>query len=204
MPTPSSEGGWRPRTINATISQAGRCQTMNHSRSLSSPFLVLVLALATPALAQQPTQAQIGAIRSSCAADYRAHCASVPTGGMASLNCLQKNMSKLSAACQSAVSAVGGGAASPSAAAPASPSAAPSASPAEAAPAAPAAPSARAFPPMSPRQEIAVLRGACGPDYRALCGGVPPGGGRVVACLRENAASLSPRCQAVLMAARRR
>lgn len=163
---------------------------------------LVALMMAAPAGAQQPSQAQISAIRSSCASDYRAHCAGVPTGGMAALNCLRQNVEKLSAACQTAVNAVGGGAA-PSAAAPAAPSGAPSASPAEAAPAAPAAPAARAFRPMTPRQEIAVLRGACGPDYRALCAGVPPGGGRVIACFRDNAASLSPGCKAVLMAAHR-
>ncbi|MBV9569259.1 MAG: hypothetical protein JO172_14095 [Hyphomicrobiales bacterium] len=179
---------------------------MKCARRLCAPTLILVLTslgLTAQARAQQPSEAQISAIRASCASDYRSHCASVPTGGMPALNCLRQNVSKLSAACQTAVKAVGGGAASPSAA-PAAPPAAPSASPAEAAPEAPAAPAARAIPPMSPRQEIAVLRGACGPDYRALCGGVPPGGGRVIACLRENAPSLSARCKAVLMAARRR
>jgi hypothetical protein len=189
---------------------------MIHRRNLLLPSAIITLALLglwAPADAQQPSQAQISAIRSSCAADYRAHCAGVPTGGMPALNCLRQNVDKLSAACQTAVNAAGGGAA-PSAAgggaapaAPAAPSAAPSTSPAETAPAtpaAPAAPAAHAFRPMSPRQEMAVLRGACGPDYRALCAGVPPGGGRVIGCLRENAASLSPRCQAVLMAARRR
>jgi hypothetical protein len=195
---------------------------MIHRRNLLLPSAIITLALLglwAPADAQQPSQAQISAIRSSCAADYRAHCAGVPTGGMPALNCLRQNVDKLSAACQTAVNAAGGGAApsaagggaAPSAAgggaapaAPAAPSAAPTTSPAETGPATPAAPAAHAFRPMSPRQEMAVLRGACGPDYRALCAGVPPGGGRVIGCLRENAASLSPRCQAVLMAARRR
>jgi hypothetical protein len=188
-------------------------KNMIHRRNLLLPSAIITLALLglwAPADAQQPSQSQISAIRSSCAADYRAHCAGVPTGGMPALNCLRQNVDKLSAACQTAVNAAGGGAA-PSAAgggaapaAPTAPSAAPSTSPAETAPATPAAPAAHAFRPMSPRQEMAVLRGACGPDYRALCAGVPPGGGRVIGCLRENAASLSPRCQAVLMAARRR
>jgi hypothetical protein len=181
-------------------------KNMIHRRNLLLPSAVIALALLglwAPASAQQPSQAQISAIRSACAADYRAHCAGVPTGGMPALNCLRQNVDKLSAACQTAVNAAGGGA-TPSAAAPVAPSGAPSTSPAEAVPATPAAPAAHAFRPMSPRQEMAVLRGACGPDYRALCAGVPPGGGRVIGCLRDNAASLSPRCQAVLMAARRR
>ncbi len=179
---------------------------MNQLRSLNTPRIMIALTalvLGAPAGAQQPSQAQISAIRSSCASDYRAHCAGVPTGGMPALNCLRQNVEKLSEACQTAVNAVGGGA-SPATGAPAPQPGAPSASPAEGAAAAPATPAARAFRPMTPRQEIAVLRGACGPDYRALCAGVPPGGGRVIACFRENAASLSPGCQAVLTTARRR
>lgn len=68
---------------------------------------------AIPVSAQQPTDQQRSAIRSACRADYEANCASVPPGGMASLQCLQKNMSKLSAACQSAVSAIGPAAPAP-------------------------------------------------------------------------------------------
>src|ERR1700723_3653170 len=65
------------------------------------------IACATPAFSQAPTDAQRSAIRSQCRSDYEAHCASVPPGGMASLQCLQKNMSSLSSGCQSAVRAVG-------------------------------------------------------------------------------------------------
>src|SRR4051794_33808047 len=61
---------------------------------------------AMPAHSQQPTSAQRDAIRSACRADYQAHCASVPTGGAASLQCLQQNMSALSSACQIAVRSV--------------------------------------------------------------------------------------------------
>jgi len=172
----------------------------------TAPILAVILAglsLSAPALAQQPSQAQISAVKSACPADYRAHCASVPPGGQASLACLQKNLASLSPACQSAVSAIGGAppAAQPGAAQPAPSAAAPSAAaPASAGSAAPEMPAPH-FPPMSPRQEIAILRYSCGPDYRALCGGVQPGGGRAIACLRENAAQLSPRCRAVLMRA---
>lgn len=167
----------------------------------TAPILALMLAtLSAPALAQQPSQAQISAVKSACPADYRAHCASVPPGGQASLACLQKNLASLSPACQSAVNALGGApaAAQPGGAQPAPATAAPA--PASAAAAAPEMP-ARHYPPMSPRQELAILRYTCGPDYRALCGGVQPGGGRAIACLRENAAQLSPRCRAVLMRA---
>src|SRR6202051_4966426 len=70
-------------------------------------FIVTVLfAVATPAFSQAPTDAQRNAIRSECRSDYEAHCASVPPGGAASLQCLQKNMSSLSSGCQTAVRAV--------------------------------------------------------------------------------------------------
>src|SRR4051794_20096227 len=74
-----------------------------------------ILATAAPALAQAPSQAQRDAIKSQCRSDYIAHCSSVPPGGEASLQCLQKNMSSLSSSCQSAVRAVE----APAAAAPA-------------------------------------------------------------------------------------
>ncbi len=47
--------------------------------------IVLAWLSAPAALAQQPSRAQIGAIRANCRADYQAHCASVPTGGLAAL-----------------------------------------------------------------------------------------------------------------------
>ena len=184
--------------------------------------------LSGPTRGQQPTPAEISAIRSSCQGDYRAHCAEAPTGGSEALACLRKNAAKLSPACLEAVNAASG-ASTPSAPTPsASPAAsAPSAStpststpgastpagptsaataPLTAVPAAPAKPAARpeAFPPMSPRQELAVLRFACGGDYRALCAGVRPGQGRAIACLRANRASLSEECKGALMGAMKR
>jgi hypothetical protein len=38
------------------------------------------------------------------------------------------------------------------------------------------------------------LVGACGGDYRRLCPGVPPGGGRILACLNQQAENLSQPC----------
>src|SRR5436305_8270210 len=90
-----------------------------------------ILATAAPALAQAPSQAQRDAIKSQCRSDYIAHCSSVPPGGEASLQCLQKNMSSLSSSCQSAVLAVE----APAAAAPKADSA-PAAAKTEPAPAA--------------------------------------------------------------------
>jgi hypothetical protein len=52
--------------------------------------------------------------------------------------------------------------------------------------------------PMLPREELFVVRSACGPDVRALCQGVVAGGGRIVRCLAAQAASLSPACRGVL------
>src|SRR5258705_3684331 len=75
-----------------------------------------ILATAAPAFAQAPSQAQRDAIKSQCRSDYIAHCSSVPPGGEASLQCLQKNMSSLSSSCQSAVRAVEAPAAAPAAA----------------------------------------------------------------------------------------
>jgi len=150
-------------------------------------------AAAAPA-AGQPTSAQISAIRSACRSDYPKVCAGVPTGGAPALQCLEKNKAKLSAGCEKAVSAAsGGGAATAAPAAGAAPGAA-----GAAAAAAPAAPAAIVLRPMRPREELFVLRSACGTDVRTICGGVQPGGGRIVQCLATNAAQLSPACKDVL------
>jgi hypothetical protein len=149
---------------------------------------------AATAPAAQPGSAQISAIRSACRSDYPKVCAGVPTGGAPALQCLEKNKGKLSAGCEKAVSAAGGGGAT--AAAPAA-GAAPAAAGAAAA-AAPAAPTVIVLRPMRPREELLVLRSACGADVRSICGGVPPGGGRIVQCLATNAAQLSPACKDVL------
>jgi hypothetical protein len=191
-------------------------------------MLAGAIAISASAFAQAPTDAQREAIRSACRSDYMAHCSSVPPGGLESLQCLQKNMSGLSGSCKSAVSAVETPAAAPAAksetpaapkaetpvaadpakpsatAAPAAPKAAPRAAakkptdaPAGSAPLA-AAPAVIVLRPMRPREELFVLRSACGGDVRSLCGGVAPGGGRIVQCLATNAASLSPACKDVL------
>jgi Cysteine rich repeat len=227
----------------------------------------LVLMAASPAFSQAPTEAQRDAIRSACRADYEAHCASVPPGGAASLQCLQKNMSSLSSACQSAVHAVEPAAEAKPEAAPAAASTKPAAetaaapagkptsaqistirsacrsdypkvcagvptggaaalqcleknkarvsaacgkavgavsaggttdaaAPATSGAAAPAA--VMVLRPMRPREELFVLRSACGGDVRSYCAGVEPGGGRIARCLGANAASLSPACKEVL------
>src|SRR5262249_22661493 len=72
----------------------------------ASLLLAASFMLATGAFAQAPSEAQREAIKSNCRNDYIAHCSSVPPGGAASLECLQKNMGSLSASCASAVKAV--------------------------------------------------------------------------------------------------
>ena len=194
---------------------------MSASNAMSRRARLVVFAVAAllsasaETKAQQPSQAQINTVRSACRSDYMAHCAAIPPGGKPALECLQKNVASLSPTCQNAVNAMSGGGTSPApsgqtAAPPAAATPLPAAAtpapqpPAIAAPAPPpAAAAAPAYPPMSPRQEMAVLRLSCGRDFRALCGGVPPGGGLVIACLRANGPSLSPQCRRALMTAQR-
>lgn len=154
--------------------------------------LGLIVTAGAPALAQQPTQAQVAAIKQACRSDYQSHCASVPTGGSAALQCLQTNASALSAPCQQALGAVSGnqppGMTDQSVGDATTPSYTPQqGGPYQSAPA-----------PMSRRQQMMVLRADCGPDFRRLCYGVQPGGGRAVACLYAHAPQLSRVCRAAL------
>ena len=145
-------------------------------------------AASKAAAPKQPSSAQVSAVKSACRSDYPKVCASVPPGGAPALECLEKNKAKVSAACAKAVSAASGGGA---AAAPAG--AAPAAAEAPA-----AAPAVIVLRPLRPREELFIVRSACGADIRTLCAGVAPGGGRIVQCIASNAASLSPGCKDVL------
>jgi hypothetical protein len=51
---------------------------------------------------------------------------------------------------------------------------------------------------MPPREEMALMRSACGADYRRVCRGVRPGGGQAMQCLKANFQSLSAGCRRVL------
>jgi hypothetical protein len=155
--------------------------------SLLLSLSTLVLALLAGGAEAQPSQAQQNAIRQSCRSDYEAHCASVPTGGSAALQCLKDNAASLSPGCQAAVGATAGGAAArPPAAAPQGGTAAGGAAP----------------PAMPMREEAALMRRSCGGDFRAFCRGVSLGGGRALACLADHNESLSPPCREALAAAR--
>jgi hypothetical protein len=149
----------------------------------------------TSPVAKKPSSAQVSAIRSACRSDYQRSCAGVPTGGAAALSCLENHKSTLSQGCQQAVSAVGGASAPAAGAAPAGAPAADQAT----APAGAVVPPVQplALRPMLPREELFVAR-TCGGDIRALCAGVPAGGGRIMRCLAANASSLSPSCSGVL------
>jgi hypothetical protein len=141
------------------------------------------------AATKQPSSTQVAAVKSACRADYPKVCASVPPGGAPALECLEKNKAKVSPACEKAVSAAMGGGSTAATAAPAG--AAPAVAPA-------AAPAVIVLRPLRPREELFIVRSACGADIRTLCAGVAPGGGRIVQCIAGNAASLSPACKDVL------
>jgi hypothetical protein len=179
-------------------------------------LVVGAIGAAGDALAQQPSQAQLNALRSSCRSDYMAHCSSVPTGGAPALNCLKQHMSALSGGCQSAVNAISPAAPPPAPAVATAPASAPAAvpvapppapamqaAPASAPPAAapPAATAARK-PSRAQRQaEARAIGQACRADYRVHCAGIPPGGGASIACLKRNARTLSRGCLQALVSA---
>ncbi len=138
-----------------------------------------------PTEAGNPPPPQVAAVRAACRADFGVHCPGVKPGGAAALRCLQVNAAALSPRCRRAVEAMGdGGAAPPPAATPEAPAA--SSPPAAVAPLGP-------IPPMLPRRALEILS-FCGPERAALCGDVPPGGGRIIQCLADQAPRLSPTC----------
>jgi pyruvate/2-oxoglutarate dehydrogenase complex dihydrolipoamide acyltransferase (E2) component len=158
-------------------------------------LIVATVGAASEALAQQPSQAQVNAIRQSCRNDYMAHCSSVTPGGAAALGCLQQHASSLSAPCQQAVSAIK--APAPAAAKAKAPPAKAQTAAAPAETAAPATPAttAKPAPAQSKKAQLAAVGRACGADYRTHCHGIRPGTGAAADCLKRNAATLSPACQ---------
>ena len=111
----------------------------------------------------------------------------LPIGGTAALQCLEKSKAKVSSGCQQAINTASGSG-EPAAATTVGPTTIPAAPPAD----------ILVLRPMRPREEIFILRSACGRDVRSLCGGVAPGGGRIIQCLATQAASLSSACKNVL------
>lgn len=45
---------------------------------------------------------------------------------------------------------------------------------------------------------LAAAKQACAADLKTYCSGVQPGGGRIKACLQQNADKLSPACKSAL------
>lgn len=183
----------------------------------------IVLGLAGTASAS-PTAAQQQAIRSACPNDFRSHCAGVSPGGAAALQCLEKNVASLSSACQSAVKAVMPGASSSSsssddAASSSDAAGGTSSGSTDSSDDAPAGSDAASTDQSQPqtqqkstnqpamaepavhltlRQEIFLVREACGPEFRAYCGGIQLGGGNAVNCLRAHSARLSGACKGAI------
>jgi hypothetical protein len=182
--------------------------------------LTLQLLLTAGPATAQPTAEQQSALRSNCRSDFMSNCSGVKTGGIEALQCLQRNVAKLSPGCQGAVNALAPRSAPPQAtAAPAptpapavtpppaptpavatAPAARPSAPPPATAPRAPqppraatAQPSAAAPGRPSPQQQ-ATIRQSCQSDFMARCSGVQPGGAEALRCLQRNSAQLSPNC----------
>jgi len=57
---------------------------------------------------------------------------------------------------------------------------------------------ALSFTPALAQEFNAEQRAACSSDYEKFCKGTMPGGGRVLACLGKNNASLTAACQKVV------
>src|SRR3984893_19514422 len=51
------------------------------------------------------------------------------------------------------------------------------------------------FAPAQDQLSLAAIRAACAEDAQKLCPGVQPGGGGIVACLKEHKDSLSDQCK---------
>jgi hypothetical protein len=152
----------------------------------------LLLAV-QPVQAQQPTPEQIAAIKQSCRSDFMANCQGVQPGGREALECLKRNVARLSGGCKTAVSAISPPPASAPAAHPAPSAGHPAPAPQAAVPAAPAVAPLRVRPFVMPQRRIVILA-ICHADVARLCSNVPPGRERILECLGAQAASLSPAC----------
>jgi Cysteine rich repeat len=156
------------------------------SKPVSKPAAAPVKP-AVPAASAKPTPEQTNALRSACRSDFMARCSGVTPGGAEALQCLQRNSAQLSASCQSAVAAIGGGAGA----------AAPPAPAPGGAVATPGFPPLGPVRPMLPRRALMIVA-ICRADQQTLCAGIPPGDGAILSCLAENGPRLSPECYKAL------
>ena len=79
---------------------------MNRIRTLLPVALGAGLVTFSAMAIEMPTDAQKEAIKSDCRDDFIKYCKGVEPGGLPALECLEKNMSSLTEACQAAVSPV--------------------------------------------------------------------------------------------------
>jgi len=154
-----------------------------------------IILLATGASAQD--KAMMDAIKANCRSDYMANCMSVTPGGKEALQCLQKNLARLSPACSGAVSATMPQASPPPAAA--APSR-PASSPPAAAKAPTPAPRQTAQPAEPAASQMDAINAHCRSDYMAKCGSVPPGGTEALRCMQRHVAGLSSACKTAVSA----
>jgi hypothetical protein len=171
--------------------------------AVAAASVTLQLLLATGSANAQPTAEQQNALRNNCRSDFMSNCSGVTPGGAEALQCLQRNVAKLSAGCQGAVNALSPRPApqQTTTAPPAAPAAATPAAPAPAKPAAAMPAAAPAAPPAAgapTSEQQAALRQLCGADYMAKCSHVAPASHQALQCLQNHSADLSANCRGAL------
>ena len=141
------------------------------TNGLSALAAALALMATCPAgHAQEPTAAQTSAIRANCRSDFMANCSGVQPGGKDALECLKRNLGKLSGGCQAAVSAIS----PPPAAAPPAAAAVPVSAPPASTASAPAAPAMSSPPAARPAPlPKTVVRAAAPPAAPAPVAAAP-------------------------------
>lgn len=172
-----------PAPAPAAAPSAAAPATTGAPPASAAPTAAPPRAQASVAPPRQPTGAQRTSIRQACQADFLARCPGVQPGGAQALQCLQGHAPELSAGCRSALAVIGGAASA-------------SVAPAAAAPA--AEPQIGPIGPLPVGFRLEILN-ICRAERMQLCGGIPPGGGRVVECLVANQASISPGCRRALV-----
>ena len=159
-------------------------------RSVTAILTLLgVVLFGSAAFAQIPSIGQIHAIRANCVEDYRKACSGIPTGGFASLVCLQQHESQLSSSCRSAVEAVGGG------------SRTSSGNTGRTITITPGTTSSRDAPKMSFGEELRIAADTCFHDFHIFCPDVPASHGNALFCLKVHGPKLEPACRRALIAA---
>jgi hypothetical protein len=197
--SPGCQNAVRASPTTATPAAAAAVPSMTSPPATTPPLAPPRPATAAapaprPAVTQKkPSPKQLSAVRSACRSDFIAHCSGVQPGGRDALLCLERNTAEISQSCRSALAPIVAGAAGPD-------TAGPDTTPPASATAPPAAIDRLVVPRLPLRAEIMLLR-VCAVDHRLLCDDVPPGGGRIIACLARKASKLMPECRAALAAA---